>query len=356
MLEEKAIRSQCVVAKRRSDPLGVKGNTMPHRIEPGVQEEIVASSPIRTFTPGKFLEIFIGSGILSTALHREAGDYVQVLSMPGTSFSSVDVSSDHDFEMLLDESALWKHMAPPCKSFSRARRTDQVAVVKTLRSDSRPEGYGCSMTKDANKLVERCVEIARQQLATDTFFSIENPWNSFLWDLRCVRALLKSGDVQLKRVDQCTGGSQHLKPTGILTNAPWLKERRCDKETRPHHHVPLMGLVQDFRTSDAKHSDTQCFYTELAAEYPEGLCNVWARGFRLWIQDFIVQCMSERSGEANTQWTKNTGENHAIQGLGGLSAAPAARASTDHSPCLHSGVGIVGEFVRHGKFLSLIHI
>ena len=144
----------------------------PHRIEPGVQEEIVASSPIRTFTPGKFLEIFIGSGSLSTALHREAGDYVQVLSMPGTSFSSVGVSSDHDFEMLLDESALWKHMAPPCKSFSRARRTDQVAVVKTLQSDSRQEGYGCSMTKDANKLVERCVEIARQQLATDTFFSI----------------------------------------------------------------------------------------------------------------------------------------------------------------------------------------
>ena len=106
------------------------------------------------------------------------------------------------------------------KSFSRARRTDQFVDVKILRSDSRPEGFGCSMTKEANKLAERCVEIARQQLAEDVFFSIENLWNSFLWDLRCVKALLKLNDVQLNRVDQCTGGSLHLKPTGILTNAP----------------------------------------------------------------------------------------------------------------------------------------
>jgi len=128
---------------------------------------------------------------LSAAIHEIAGGYVKVLSMPGAAFSDVDVTSDRDFELLLDEAALWKHMAPPCKSFSRARRTDQFADVKILRSDSRPEGFGCSMTKEANKLAERCVEIARQQLAEDVFFSIENPWNSFLWDLRCVKALLK---------------------------------------------------------------------------------------------------------------------------------------------------------------------
>ena len=127
-------------------------------------------------------------------------------------------------------------------------------------------------------------------------------------------------------------------------------ERRCDQETRPHHHVPLLGLVQDFRTNDSEHSNAQCFYTELAAEYPEGLCNVWAQGFRLWIQDFTVQWMSERAVDANTQWQKDTRENHDIQGFGGLSAIPAAHDSTDQSPCLHSGVGIVGEFVRHGEF------
>merc|ERR1712086_694565 len=60
--------------------------------------------------------------------------------------------------------------------------------------------------------------------------------------------------------------------------------------------------------------------------------------------------MIERAVDANTQWQKDTRGNHDIQGFGGLSAIPAARASTDHSPCLHSGVGIVGEFVRHGKF------
>ena len=78
-----------------------------------------------------------------------------------------------------------------CKSLTKARRKDQFANVKILRSDARPEGFGCKMTKEANKLIERCVEIARQQLERNVFFSIENPWESFIWDLRCVRALMK---------------------------------------------------------------------------------------------------------------------------------------------------------------------
>ena len=139
---------QCGVAQ--SEPLCINH---------GVQEEIAASAPTTAFTLGRFLEIFVGSGNLSRAVLQEASDYVEVLSMPGSVFNDVDVSSDCDFEMLLDTSALWKHMAPPCKSFSRARRADHIAVAKTLRSDSRPEGFGCSMTKDANKLVERCIEI-----------------------------------------------------------------------------------------------------------------------------------------------------------------------------------------------------
>jgi len=317
---------QCGVAQ--SEPLCINH---------GVQEEIAASAPTTAFTLGRFLEIFVGSGNLSRAVLQEASDYVEVLSMPGSVFNDVDVSSDCDFEMLLDTSALWKHMAPPCKSFSRARRADHIAVAKTLRSDSRPEGFGCSMTKDANKLVERCIEICRKQIDEDVFFSVENPWNSYVWDLRCVKALLKINEVQLKRVDQCTAGSPHFKPTGILTNAPWIKERLCNMKEVPHHHVPLVGLVQDYRTHEAELAGEKCFYTALAAEYPEGLCKAWAQDFRSWIQWFIADATDPANGYAQTLQDPPMISN--LQGgLGGLALRPC------------SGTGIVGEFVRQGEF------
>jgi len=310
--------------------------SVPLCINHGVQEEIAASAPTTAFTPGRFLEIFIGSGSLSRAVLQEASDYVEVLSKPGSVFNDVDVSSDCDFEMLLDTSALWKHMAPPCKSFSRARRADHIAVAKTLRSDSRPEGFGCSMTKDANKLVERCIEICRKQIDEDVFFSVENPWNSYVWDLRCVKALLKINEVQLKRVDQCTAGSPHFKPTGILTNAPWIKERLCNMKEVPHHHVPLVGLVQDYRTHEAELAGEKCFYTALAAEYPEGLCKAWAQDFRSWIQWFIADATDPSNGYAQMHLSPMKG--NLQNGLGGLGLRPC------------SGTGIVGEYVRQGEF------
>jgi hypothetical protein len=74
-------------------------------------------------------------------------------------------------------------------------------------------------------------------------------------------------------------GAAHKKDTAILTNAPWITDVLCDNAVRPHHHVPLIGLVADLRSAD----EEQVFYTELAAEYPEGLCNRWAGGLGAWL-------------------------------------------------------------------------
>ena len=90
-----------------------------------------------------------------------------------------------------------------------------------------------------------------------------------------------------------------------------------------------MGLVKDLRTDDSEDSMTQCFYTELAAEYPEGLCNIWAQGFRLWIQDFLSAVADPT--DANMQWQCDTREYDNIQGLGGLALLKTTHASTDQS-------------------------
>ena len=133
----------------------------------------------------------------------------------------------------------------------------------------------------ANKLALRMLELARSQHSHGKYFSIENPFSSLIWELKQYSKLAKEDGIRMVRVHQCMAGSSHRKETGILTNAPWLKDLLCDAEVRPHHHVPLVGLVEDFRGDGG-----QVFYTELAAEYPAGLCDAWATGWRSFLRGF----------------------------------------------------------------------
>lgn len=62
-----------------------------------------------------------------------------------------------------------------------------------------------------------------------------------------MKALLKLKSVKLIRPDACRTGSLHKKPTGSLTNAPWITDLPRDMKERPHVHVPLEGKVVDYR-------------------------------------------------------------------------------------------------------------
>ena len=66
--------------------------------------------------PAGLLEIFVGAGGLSIAVHELAAGLTKVISLPGMALSAVDVADDSDFEAILDAAAIWKAMAPPCKS------------------------------------------------------------------------------------------------------------------------------------------------------------------------------------------------------------------------------------------------
>ena len=117
------------------------------------------------------------------------------------------------------------------------------------------------------------------------FFSIKKPWNSCTWEMPFMKSLLKLKGVRLVRCDACMTGSLHKKSTGFLTNAPWIVDWLCDMETRPHVHVPLEGKVMVHKGGAdqvhklAKHTEDLIWYTSLAAEYTEGMCNKLAKGF-----------------------------------------------------------------------------
>ena len=70
---------------------------------------------------------------------------------------------------------------------------------------------------------------------------------------------------------QCACGSPHRKPTLLLTNAPFLPELRC-AEAPVHSHVTLSGKVWSYKLNE------EVWYTAEAAEYPWGMCQLWAKG------------------------------------------------------------------------------
>jgi hypothetical protein len=70
-----------------------------------------------------------------------------------------------------------------------------------------------------------------------------------------------------------------MKPTGILTNAPWLYELRLCKDGPPQDHTTLEGKVWSYKENQS------VWYTSEAAEYPAGLCEDWAQTWKHWIQE-----------------------------------------------------------------------
>ncbi len=105
-----------------------------------------ASSPKRRSPRKKrfsFLELFAGLAGLSAAVGRILeGCWVATHDIK----SGSDLADDDEFMRILrmseKEQIDWTHMAPVCRTMSRARRNDKHGKVRVLRTDDRPEGFG----------------------------------------------------------------------------------------------------------------------------------------------------------------------------------------------------------------------
>ena len=226
-----------------------------------------------------FFELVAGAASLSAAVQELAGAAHVVRAADAWRTSEEDLLQDDFLHYCASTAGLayWLHQAPPCRTFTRARRSDKWGTSKVLRTDERPEGFGTPETEHANELARRAAFLARRVMENGGYFSIENPLESRIWDMPFIKALAKSEGVSFVHWDACMSGSLHKKPTGILTNAPWLQDVICDKVLFPHHHVPLEGRVTDYRPNpEAEH----IWYTNLAAGYTEGMCNKMARDFQ----------------------------------------------------------------------------
>ena len=227
-----------------------------------------------------FLELFAGEAGLTKAVQRAGGvvmDPVDVNDNDAT--VNFDLRKTGHFKklkkLIKEKKVRWLHLAPPCKTFSRARRRDKYANARRLRSVQFPGGLEpkSALVKEANLLAARSAQLATLQMKAMGWFSIENPERSFIWLYKPMAKLSKTEGVQFVVGDQCMFNGEYRKPTGWLTNAPHLQilAKRCPGDEH-HQHPPLEGFAFDFWGS-------KTFLTSLAAEYPQGLCEELAKSF-----------------------------------------------------------------------------
>ena len=104
--------------------------------------------------------------------------------------------------------------------------------VRKLRSSTRPEGFGDKQTVEANLLADRTAHLCERQVNLGKFFSVENPEESYLWELKSFRRLAKLDGVRFVVLDQCAYGGPYKKATGVLADkvpvvVPEQEVRRC---------------------------------------------------------------------------------------------------------------------------------
>ena len=207
---------------------GAETPLSPHKLG---ESASLSHSPSRVF---RFVETFAGKAGLTKAVAkiRLEGWEVQA-SGKDSRTSEWDLSNDEHFEEAMREVVTWhwNHGAPPCGTMSTARRADEYGHVQPLRDVWRPTGYGDPLTEEANLLARRQAALCQAIYDAGGYFSVENPESSFLWLLKEYKALAALKGVRFVVLHQCAYGSPHYKPTGILTNAPWLFEgescRQC---------------------------------------------------------------------------------------------------------------------------------
>ena len=81
---------------------------------------------------------------------------------------------------------------PPRKTFTKSRRPDKWAKEKQLRSVAKPEGLGSPI-----ELARRSAFLARRAMEGGGLLSIEKPYESRIWDLPCMVALMTLKGVPL---------------------------------------------------------------------------------------------------------------------------------------------------------------
>lgn len=227
-----------------------------------------------------FVELCAGSGILSKTA-EEHGFATIPIDHDGnrhrtfTKVYSVDLADDKAWTFLdyLQKTArvvAW-HMGLPCGTCSRAREipiSDTDPGPPPLRNAAHPLGVPWNSERDAhrvrlaNELYQRACAFALQLVFLRHVVTIENPTDSWLWELPFVTALYSY--CFFVDLHACMFGGSRRKRTSFLTNESKFQVLQifCDGS---HEHA-AWGM-----------DESGNFNTAHEAQYPKRLCHEYCK-------------------------------------------------------------------------------
>lgn len=223
-----------------------------------------------------FVELYAGFAGFSNIVREVCGGLVHVLP-PLERHHGWEIETAEGMKLALDsvERADHVHIAWPCRSFSRARRSDEHGEVEVVRSSESPMGWGHPVAEEGNGHLDRVEKICAHAENHGATASLENPWDSFAWDCKLIITAKKRKSMEEIYLEQCAYGGMSVKPTQIATDAAWMKGTNLTcRQVGPHKHAKLVGKVWDPLTQKS------VWKTSKAAEYPTGLCLAWARALK----------------------------------------------------------------------------
>ena len=219
----------------------------------------------------------------------------------GTEF---DVSVHSNLQRLRKQAALAlaQHWAPDCRTFPRALEkavpgAPEGEGPQPMRSTRHPGGFPWRELVErfgrtakvvqekldlhnlmANTAAEECAKAVEQ----GRFVMVENPVQSYLWDLPAYKRLAKMKGMAWVTFHNCAFGGERRKYTAVLTNIPGMREALgqhcsaraedapCDFSGKPH--VTWKASWKDgFATT----------VTGPESEYPAAMCSAMAKPIAL---------------------------------------------------------------------------
>ena len=249
-------------------PVRPVGSRLPQSDNPGPSVEVVRPA---------FLELFAGKAGLTQQV-RELG--LLVLEPRDLRGDGTDLSNDTVLREIIGlirgGQVRWLHLAPPCRTFSRARRTDRFGAVQPLRSSQFPGGIPpiSEEVLEANHLMKTAARLSKACIRAGAWFSVENPARSFAWSFGPMAALSALPGVFSYVGAQCRFGCEYRKETRWLTNATWLSFLEGSCPGPPEH--PAHETLEGTKIINGQ----KVWRTALAAEYPIELCKVLAKSYK----------------------------------------------------------------------------
>ena len=192
----------------------------------------------------KGIELFAGSGII-TSIFREGGWEmavpVDIKRGPHCDLLS-KVVLNQILKQLREDNFDFVWLSPPCFGHSAAQNG---RVGGPLRDKLHPEGLDLNLPiiSHTNALWEVGLIIFAICCDLGIHAVIEHPLTAFSWRQCNTQAVLKRPGVTLTRVDMCEYPDplrpRTLKPTNLMSNAPWVPRvgRKCSKDHKHGAHL-----------------------------------------------------------------------------------------------------------------------